>query len=303
MSEVDIFKYIDSIFSKEYIDRKIQNKEIIGVSAKEIADHFNLYRSSVSLQLNSAVSNGSYIKIETRPVLYAPTSILKEALHFTPDKKTYTSDEFKRILYSSGFEEDQTNPFSSIIGYDGSQKLQVKQAQSAILYPPKGLHTLITGESGTGKTLFARTMYNYGRVLKKLSTAEYPFIEFNCADYYHNPQLLLSQLFGHIKGAFTGADQKTSGLVERANHGILFLDEIHRLPPEGQELLFYLMDTGQYRKMGEASTIRKADILIIGATTENPNDVLLKTFKRRIPLTIQLPPLRERPIIERLKIL
>ena len=62
----------------------------------------------------------------------------------------------------------------------------------------------------------------------------------------------------------------------------MFLDEIHRLPPEGQELLFYLMDTGQYRKMGEANTIRKADILIIGATTENPKDVLLKTFKRRI---------------------
>lgn len=303
MSEVDIFKYIDSIFSKEYIDRKIQNKEIIGISAKEIADHFNLYRSSVSLQLNNAVNNGSYIKIDTRPVLYAPISILKEVLHFTPDKKTYTSDEFKHILYSSESEEDQANPFSAIIGYDRSQKLQVKQAQSAILYPPKGLHTLITGESGTGKTLFARTMYNYGRVVKKLSAAEYPFIEFNCADYYHNPQLLLSQLFGHIKGAFTGADQETSGLVERANHGILFLDEIHRLPPEGQELLFYLMDTGQYRKMGEASTVRKADILIIGATTENPNDVLLKTFKRRIPLTIQLPPLRERPIIERLKIL
>ncbi len=79
-------------------------------------------------------------------------------------------------------------------------------------------------------------------------------------------------------GAFTGADQETEGLVEKANHGILFLDEIHRLPPEGQELLFYLMDTGQYRKMGEANTIRKADILIIrsynrkseGCPAENP---------------------------------
>ena len=136
-----------------------------------------------------------------------------------------------------------------------------------------------------------------------MSEKEYPFVEFNCADYNHNPQLLLSQLFGHIRGAFTGADQETEGLVEKANHGILFLDEIHRLPPEGQELLFYLMDTGQYRKMGEANTIRKADILIIGATTENPKDVLLKTFKRRIPLTINLPPLRERPLQEKLKIM
>lgn len=301
MPELDIFKYIDSILTKDYIDQKIRNKELFGVSAKEVADHFNLYRSSVSLQLNDAVKNGSYIKIDTRPVLFVPISILEKELNFTPSKSIYSPEEFKKLIFLDN--EQESNPFSAIIGYNGSQKLQVKQAQSAILYPPKGLHTLITGESGTGKTLFARTMYNYGRITKKLSVEEYPFIEFNCADYYHNPQLLLSQLFGHIKGAFTGADQETSGLVEKANHGILFLDEIHRLPPEGQELLFYLMDTGQYRKMGEASTIRKAEILIIGATTENPNDVLLKTFKRRIPLTIQLPPLRERPIIEKLKIL
>lgn len=301
MSELDIFRYIESIFTKEFIDHKISNNEIFGISAKEIADHFNLYRSSVSMQLNNAVKEGTYIKIDTRPALFIPISILKKEMHFIPDQSIYTIDEFKKTFYSN--DTDKINPFSAIIGFDGSQKLQVKQAQSAILYPPKGLHTLITGESGTGKTLFARVMYNYGRTVKRLSAAEYPFIEFNCADYYHNPQLLLSQLFGHIKGAFTGADQETSGLVEKANHGILFLDEIHRLPPEGQELLFYLMDTGQYRKMGEASTVRRADILIIGATTENPNDVLLKTFKRRIPLTIQLPPLRERPIIEKLKIL
>ena len=230
-----------------------------------------------------------FIKIETRPVLFVPVDIIKKELHVPLEMSVYTPEEIRDLFFKK---EQEVDSFSIMIGYDGSQSLQIKQAQSAILYPPKGLHTLITGESGTGKTLFAHTMYDYGRKIKGMSEKEYPFVEFNCADYYHNPQLLLSQLFGHIRGAFTGADQETEGLVEKANHGILFLDEIHRLPPEGQELLFYLMDTGQYRKMGEANTIRKADILIIGATTENPKDVLLKTFKRRIPLTINLPPLR-----------
>lgn len=301
MSEQEVFDYIYSVITKEYLENSIQKKEIFGITAKDIADHFNTYRSTVSTLLNTAVKNGLFIKIETRPVLFVPVDIVKRELHVPLDQSVYTPEEIRDLFFKK--EQEGTDSFSIMIGYDGSQSLQIKQAQSAILYPPKGLHTLITGESGTGKTLFAHTMYDYGRKIKGMSEKEYPFVEFNCADYYHNPQLLLSQLFGHIRGAFTGADQETEGLVEKANHGILFLDEIHRLPPEGQELLFYLMDTGQYRKMGEANTIRKADILIIGATTENPKDVLLKTFKRRIPLTIDLPPLRERPLQEKLKIM
>lgn len=301
MSEQEVFDYIYSVITREYLENSIQKKEIFGITAKDIADHFNTYRSTVSTLLNTAVKNGLFIKIETRPVLFVPVDIVKRELHVPLDQSVYTPEEIRDLFFKK--EQEGTDSFSIMIGYDGSQSLQIKQAQSAILYPPKGLHTLITGESGTGKTLFAHTMYDYGRKIKGMSEKEYPFVEFNCADYYHNPQLLLSQLFGHIRGAFTGADQETEGLVEKANHGILFLDEIHRLPPEGQELLFYLMDTGQYRKMGEANTIRKADILIIGATTENPKDVLLKTFKRRIPLTINLPPLRERPLQEKLKIM
>lgn len=300
MSEQEVFDYIYSVITREYLENRIQKKENFGITAKDIADHFNTYRSTVSTMLNTAVKNGLFIKIETRPVLFVPVDIIKKELHVPLEKSVYTPEEIRDLFFKK---EQEADSFSIMIGYDGSQSLQIKQAQSAILYPPKGLHTLITGESGTGKTLFAHTMYDYGRKIKGMSEKEYPFVEFNCADYYHNPQLLLSQLFGHIRGAFTGADQETEGLVEKANHGILFLDEIHRLPPEGQELLFYLMDTGQYRKMGEANTIRKADILIIGATTENPKDVLLKTFKRRIPLTINLPPLRERPLQEKLKIM
>ena len=80
-------------------------------------------------------------------------------------------------------------------------------------------------------------MYSYAKYIKRLKD-DSPFIVFNCADYYNNPQLLLSHIFGHVKGAFTGADSEKEGIVEKANGGILFLDEIHRLPPEGQEMIF-----------------------------------------------------------------
>ncbi len=112
----------------------------------------------------------------------------------------------------------------------------------------------------------------------------------------------MSQLFGYSKGAFTGADSDKPGLVELADKSILFLDEIHRLNPEGQEKLFILMDRGIFRRLGETSKTRRADVLLICATTETPQESMLSTFLRRIPVHIKLPNLEERSIAERLQL-
>ena len=132
---------------------------------------------------------------------------------------------------------------------DGSLKIAIEQAKR-LSYPPKGLNTLLVGPTGVGKTTFAEMMYNYG-VHSGRMNSDAKFNIFNCSEYADNPQLLLSQLFGHAKGSFTGADKDKSGLIEKTNGGILLLDEIHRLPPEGQEMLFLLMDKGVYRRLGE----------------------------------------------------
>jgi hypothetical protein len=86
-----------------------------------------------------------------------------------------------------------------LIGFDGSLKTQVEQAKAAILYPPSSLHTLITGPTGVGKSLFASVMFNYACFVGRFD-AKKPFIVFNCADYAMNPQLLMAHIFGHIKG-------------------------------------------------------------------------------------------------------
>jgi transcriptional regulator with AAA-type ATPase domain/transcriptional regulatory protein LevR len=203
--------------------------------------------------------------------------------------------------FNDNIAEDMTS-FKEIIGSEGSLKVQISQAKAAILYPPNGLHALILGPSGVGKSHIAEAMYNFA-VKSGNFREDAPFVVFNCADYADNPQLLLAQLFGYSKAAFTGADTSKAGLVVKADGGILFLDEVHRLPSEGQEILFYLLDKGSFRRLGETESTRKAKIMLICATTENPESYLLLTFRRRIPMVIEIPPLKERPLSERFDII
>ena len=188
--------------------------------------------------MNQLWKEHKLIKINTRPVSFIPVSLILNSTANESPKDTYTLEELYQLVNYVETKES-VDPFAKLLGNNNSLMNQIGQAKAAIVYPPKGLHTLILGESGVGKTTFACAMHEYGMQIRQKTKEEYPFVTFNCADYFNNPQLLLSQLFGHAKNAFTGADKDKVGLVEKANGGILFLDEIHRLPPDGQEMLFY----------------------------------------------------------------
>ena len=294
----DKLKRIERIY--EYIIKETESfnlqslKDKGGFSAAEISENLNILRNNVSMELNELLRMDKIIKIKERPVLYIDKKCVERIL----DKKLEdTSISIKSIddilLQDNKVVDNDKSPFDKLIGSKTSLKNQIEQAKAAILYPPNGLNTLIVGQTGVGKTLFANMMYNQAKYVKKLDE-DSPFIVFNCADYYNNPQLLISHLFGHIKGAYTGADADKAGIIEMADKGILFLDEIHRLPPEGQEMLFYFMDTGKFNRLGETERNRDACVLIIGATTEDPNSSLLKTFVRRIPIIISIPSFEER---------
>lgn len=302
----DTMKRMDKIYqyiqerSKSYSSEEIHGR--IGVEAAEISQALQIMRSNVSRELNNLYRDGKILKFSGRPVLYFDREIFEQTKGVTLPLEIEELATVESGVTSAKKLTIQKSGFDCLIGSDGSLKKQIEQAKAAILYPPHGLHTLIVGQTGVGKTLFAHMMYEYGKMIGKFSEQS-PFIIFNCADYYNNPQLLISHIFGHIKGAFTGADSAKPGLVESADNGILFLDEIHRLPPEGQEMLFYFMDTGTFNRLGETTRSRQATVLIIGATTENPDSVLTKTFIRRIPSIIKIQPLADRSMEEKLDII
>lgn len=278
-----------------------QVKGRIGFDAQQIANALDILRNNVSKELNALHRQGKIVKFSGRPVLYFDKACLESMLGVALGEGGCQFDDVEAISQSKAPPEPE-NPFARLIGADRSLKRQVEQAKAAILYPPDGLHTLIVGQTGVGKTLFAHMMFEYGKAMQRFAE-DAPFVTFNCADYYNNPQLLISHVFGYVKGAFTGAEQSKAGLVEEADGGVLFLDEIHRLPPEGQEMIFYFMDTGTFNRLGETRRSRKAKVLIIGATTEDPDSALTKTFVRRIPNIMKIPPLAERSSSEKLDII
>lgn len=295
----------DSIFAFlcEQTESFISGECCLSIDATSIADELKLARYNVSRDLNKLAEEGQVLKFSGRPVCFLAKELIERYVGKKDEIGTgMTLEEMRKLLnkYSSDHLNDY--PFTELIGYNGSLENAIRQAKAALLYPPFGLHSILTGPSGSGKTTFARFMYQYAKHAGKLQI-DAPYVIFNCADYSNNQHLLLDHLFGHVKHAFTGADSDKDGLISAANNGILFLDEIHRLPPEGQEMLFSIMDRGEYYRLGESSNPRKVRVLIIGATTEEFEGNILTTFLRRIPLKISMPSIKERGLAEKIKLI
>ena len=175
-----------------------------------------------------------------------------------------------------------------VLGQSESMKTLLAQAERAA---QTSVSVLITGETGTGKEVLARAIHKMGTRKDK------PFIDINCAAI---PAMTIeSELFGHEAGAFTSADKRKPGLMEIANDGILFLDEISSMPPDMQSKLLRALEERSFRRMG-GTTLIKVDVQILAASNRDL-DALIKggsfrddLYYRLRVVSLVVPPLRDR---------
>lgn len=177
-------------------------------------------------------------------------------------------------------------------GIIGASPLILESIQRLAQVAPTDLSVLITGETGTGKEVFANAIHGLSNRRKA------PFVGVNCAAI---PETLLeSELFGHEKGAFTGATEQRKGFFEVANNGTIFLDEIGEMPVGTQVKLLRVLESGEFNRLGSTQVI-KVDVRVVAATNRDLEyEVRRGNFRQDLffrlnAVQIHLPPLRRHP--------
>ena len=230
----------------------------------------------------TAMQNGA-VDFLTKPVNLDHLSVLiKRSLagKDLAEKNRELRNELENLKKKSGY--------TSIIGK--SQKV-LKLIETIQQIAPSRASVLITGESGVGKELVADAIVNYSDRRDK------PFVKVHCAAL--NANLLESELFGHVKGAFTGAIADKKGRFELADGGTIFLDEIGEIDPSTQIKLLRVLQEREFERVGGEKTI-KTDVRVIAATNRNLEEEIKygrfreDLYYRLNVVNIQVPPLRER---------
>ncbi len=203
-----------------------------------------------------------------------------------------TYDRYSRQLKVLGSSSEIVSVDEDDLGMIGVSEEMRRVRRKILRYRPVDSSVLILGESGTGKELVANALR---------ATPEAGWIAINCAKYQANEALMESELFGHVRGAFTGADKNHTGLLERAAGGVVFFDEIHCLSLAAQQKLLRAFQEKKIRRLGDSEEREiHASFRIVAATKPDiqeriaQGEFLIDLYFRINALTIQIPPLCHR---------
>jgi len=183
---------------------------------------------------------------------------------------------------------DRSGRFGELWGASSAMKRVYEQVSRVAT---TAVTVLVQGESGTGKELVAQSIHSLSRRRSR------PFLAINCGAI--SPHLMESEIFGHEKGSFTGANRQHLGFFERAHGGTLFLDEVTEMPADLQVKLLRVLETGTFNRVGSTET-QRADVRVLGATNRVPERAVAEGKLREDLLyrlnvfPIRLPPLRDR---------
>jgi len=203
-------------------------------------------------------------------------------------RRLAATGELRAEIHSLRGELRRCGRFGRLMG--SSEAMQAVYDQLAKVAPTEAT-VLLIGESGTGKELAAQTVHDLSGRRRQ------PFLAVNCGAI--TPTLIETEMFGHERGSFTGADRQHKGYFERADGGTLLLDEITEMPAELQVKLLRVLETGAFMRVGTTRECR-ADVRVLAATNRNPEDAVAEgklrpdLFHRLNVFPVELPPLRMR---------
>ncbi len=274
---------------RQTFDAAIVDLRMPGLSGWDVIDHIKKVSPETEVIISTghgdleaaiqAIRRGAYDFLPKPCKLFEISAVLKRIA----EKRNLTN---KTIALEARLKAVEGSP--DLIGNTPSM-LRVKSLVEKIA--PTDSSVLIQGETGTGKELVARRIHDLS------SRASMPFVAINCGALPDN--LVESELFGHRKGAFTGADTPRKGLIEVANGGTLFLDEFGELDKNMQVKLLRFLESGEIRRVGENEAFH-ADVRVVCATNRDLQDMVREgsfredLYFRTNTFEIRLPPLRER---------
>lgn len=295
---------------KEKIREYIQKKTIEllkadkindnGIEAEDISYTLKIDRANVSRELNALWKNGLLIKIAGRPVFYLDSKVISDAYPesyiptFIP-KEGHLSDYINAAnTYQSPY--DNKLDLNNMIGADGSLSEVIKEAKAAISYPPYGLHTLITGNSGTEKSTLADSMVEYA-IRNGFKNKRCPYYDIDCRRANANITQFEEKLFG-FQDEYNKENSR-KGILEMCTNGFILLQNIDFLPQSTIDLISSLLNKGYFTRMNSTAQIPVRFMMIL-ISARDLKDPKLLPFTHYITANIALPDMDDRGIYEKL---
>lgn len=278
-------------------DEKINDN---GIEAEDISYDLKIDRANVSRELNSLWKNGELIKIAGRPVFYLDSKVISNTFPesyiptFIP-KEEHLSDYINSAnTYQSPY--DNHLDLSNMIGSDGSLVEVIRKAKAAIAYPPYGLHTLITGNSGTEKSTLADSMVEYA-IKSGFKNKRCPYFDIDCRRANANITQFEEKLFG-IQDEYN-KENSHKGILEMCTNGFLLLQNIDYLPQSTVDLISSLLNKGYFTRMNSSTQIPVRFMMIL-ISSRKLSDPKLLPFTHYITTNIALPDMDDRGVYEKL---
>lgn len=273
-----------------------------GIDAYTLAIDLKMDRANVSRVLNTLWREGLFIKFQGKPTLFLDRELVSEYYpgFFIPQtvaKGEVLSDLIRPVDEAEA--EGAASTLDQLIGADTSLKDAIALAKASVSYPPFGLHTLLYGAVGAGKSRFAHCMYLY-----KKNTAPpggtIPFVSVACHNFSDNPKLFSQQLLGLARDMISNKAKR--GFLDSAKGGILFFDDVENLPAAALDLIASVITRHSYNRIGDTAP-RQIQCMIIASTTRRADDSYIRVLAESLPAAIHIPDLEERGVYEKTELI